>query len=121
MKNSLVNDPPDEIPFMSEGPEFTSNVMMRLIVGSTRYLVIEVNGLTDENGANLAGKIDHDTLTCEIENNLPPQAKRYTLWYEAIHAINHQVGIDMPEEHINNLAYGIMLLLQDNPELRSVP
>ena len=120
MKNNPINDI-EETPSIPIEAEFSSNILMRLIVGSMRYLVIEVDGLTDENGDRLAGRIDHSTLTCEVEKDLPPQAKRYTIWYQAIHAFNYQAGIDMPEEHINNLAYGIMLLLQDNPELRSSP
>ncbi len=118
--NNDHNFDTEAIPYGPDDFDPFSGILMRLVIGPMKYLVVEVNNLTDDNGVQLAGQIDYSALTCEVEKQSPPLIKRFTIWHQIIHILSQQAGISITEEQIAILAYGIMQILRDNPEMRKI-
>jgi Zn-dependent peptidase ImmA (M78 family) len=89
-------------------------------IGPIKYQIVEEPGLCNrDHDIILDGVISYSESKISIEANLLPQAKRHTLWHEVTHAILMQAGIvEHDERLVTALAYGIMDVLQKNPELR---
>jgi len=93
-------------------------------IGPIVYTVKEVERLQDTRGQVAWGEADFGACEIRLEATANPQFKRITLWHEIVHAILVGAGVDSSEHDevfVDQLAYGIMQVLQDNPELASAP
>lgn len=92
---------------------------MVIRIGGIDYEVEEVPNLCTEDGAKrLNGDIFHDRCQIRVDQNLSPQIKSVTVWHEIIHGILTQAGARKQDEtQIEALAYGIVQVLRDNPQL----
>lgn len=67
---------------------------------------------------NLAGQIRYLEQVIEIQPGMGKAVTKVTLWHEMIHGILFAGGYrEQDEQMVDVLAYGIVKLLQDNPEL----
>ena len=89
-----------------------------LHVGPSTFVVKRVDGLRDSE-STLFGRIEYSSCEIEIENTLCPQAQYQTIWHEIVHAILVQSGRENHDEGmVNAISYGIIDVLQRNPEMR---
>ena len=91
-------------------------------IGTVVYDVQDdVENLHDFSGDQriaLWGHYKVDTSEILIANQLGPQQKVRVLWHEILHGVMSHAGIDdQSEQLIEVLAYGIVDLLRNNPDL----
>jgi hypothetical protein len=96
-------------------------MLKTLRVGPIDYDVTFVPRLQAD-GESVNGYISHNACTVEVDAEMAPQTRAVTVWHETLHAILVQSGRvnDHDEELIDAIAYGIIGVLRDNPELRDV-
>lgn len=98
-------------------------MLKSLKIGAIRYGVSEKANLHSFNGEGekqfLDGHIKHGAAKIYIDKEINPQVKIAVILHEAIHGILVGTALDeeVSEKAITALGYGIMALLQDNPEL----
>lgn len=98
-------------------------MLKSLKIGAIRYEVSEKPDLHSFNGewkkTFLDGHIKHGEAKIYIDEELDPQVKTATIIHEAVHGIlvNAGAGEEVSEKAIVALGFGLMSLLQDNPEL----
>jgi hypothetical protein len=89
-------------------------------IGPIDYEIVYVAGLRDGD-LKLDGWFKFPESRILIEEGLSEQARRQILWHEIFHGIFNQFGglsEDKKEETvIDALAYAVMNVLRDNPEL----
>jgi hypothetical protein len=77
-------------------------------VGPIIYEVKEVANLLDADGAQkLLGNIRYKDCSIQIEPDQNFQSKRVVLIHEALHAVATQGILNLSEEQIEKLAYGV--------------
>ena len=82
-------------------------------IGPIDYEIYETPDLNDD------GLFDMAEQRIYLQSRLAPQLKFQTLWHECIHGILFQAGYkDHSERQVDLIAYGVIALLRDNPELR---
>jgi hypothetical protein len=92
----------------------------RLRVGAIEYRVRIVARLLYEDEV-VNGHISHDDCLIEVDAGLDPQTRAVTVWHEVLHALMVQRGMPEHDEGlIDSLAYGIVGVLRDNPEMQDV-
>ena len=86
--------------------------------GGIEYEVEYVPDLRDGD-ARLNGWIQYDPSKISIEAKLGEQMTAQVVWHEILHGIATQAGRhnELKENTIDALAYGIVQVLRDNPEL----
>jgi hypothetical protein len=95
---------------------------MQIKVGPIRYDVKEVPDLHETRGENdtkisFYGRLDRIRGVISLEADQHPNVKVVTLMHEVVHCILDGAGIkDQPESEIDVLAFGMVSLIQDNPE-----
>lgn len=97
-------------------------MVRKLRIGAVLYIVRLISDLhyVDAEGRKrgLNGHILHDTGEIKIEVGNCVDVQVVTLWHEALHGILTVAGHnDQPEGLIEPLAYGLVALIRDNPEL----
>lgn len=94
--------------------------MKKVKVGPITYKIVEKKRLTNDNeDTKIDGSANYTHCKIRLDKRLGKQTKRLTLWHEIVHCILVQNSItEHDETMINALAYGIINVLQDNPELR---
>jgi hypothetical protein len=87
-------------------------------IGGIVYAVEYVQNLRDGD-AKLNGWIQYDPSTISIEATMGEQAAAQVMWHEILHGIATQAGRhgELKEQTIDALAYGIVQVLRDNPDL----
>jgi len=93
---------------------------MIIKIGPINFEVVYTKNLFDDN-KKLDGNIQYSRCTIEIEENSSVQHQRQVLWHEIIHGILTQAGVDLgkqTETVCDAVAYGIMDVLDDNPDFR---
>jgi len=93
--------------------------MKKVKIGPIKYKIVEKKRLTNHGrDTKLDGSASYSHCRIGIEKGLNKQAKRLTLWHEIIHCILVQNGVGEHDERVvDAMAYGILDVLQDNPEL----
>lgn len=90
-------------------------------IGPIDFTVVEIERLRDDAGSkSLDGNISYARSEIRLGAELEWQAKRQTLWHEIIHGLMTQGHIETgeaEEQMVDVLAYGIVQVLRDNPEL----
>lgn len=89
-------------------------------IGGIDYRVIEVKALIDQDDQDtqLLGEIDYNNCEIRLEQLLNTQIQFQTRWHEVIHAILVQAGFrDHDERMVDALAYGLVQVMRDNPQL----
>lgn len=85
-------------------------------VGPIRYSVAKNEDMTRDGEYN--GRARFNDSLISLATNLDSQVERQVLWHEIVHVILTQGKIEHDERITDVLAYGIMQVLQDNPEMR---
>ena len=75
-----------------------------------------VAGFKTDEGKTAWGKIDYEQSTISIEARLSNFHRLEALLHEAIHGVADQMSVELPEESVGALGYGLTELLLDNPE-----
>lgn len=91
-----------------------------VLIGGIQYPVHRVAELRDGD-TKLDGHIKYRPYSINLDAELGEQGERVVLWHEVLHGILAQAGFRHEDEHeqlLDALAYGIVQVLQDNPELR---
>jgi len=68
----------------------------------------------------LDGHILYGESKIYLDDAMSPQAEMQTVWHEVVHGILTQAGMDAKENLIDCIAYGIIMVLVDNPQLADV-
>jgi len=86
------------------------------------YEVKVVERLIGDSNKKLDGQITYSTPTIELDRNLSPVMQRQVLWHEIVHGILTQAGRqdEVSEGVVDALAYGILGVVEDNPEISEV-
>lgn len=92
---------------------------MKIRIGAIDYTVKEepdaVRVLDD--GTEYDGLIDYTAATISVTNNCAPQVKRQILLHEVIHGVLKHAGQRHSDEMlVQALGYGLLDLIQDNPD-----
>ena len=98
------------------------NVPSSVRVGPIDYEVIVIPNLsTSDRGVSLDGQIKYATCKISLDEGLVDQMRVQVLWHEILHAILNQASLDLgrdQEKVCDVVAYGVVQVLMDNPELR---
>ncbi len=94
----------------------------KIKIGGIYFDVTEEKDLKDPTaGRGLDGDIAYGKCKIRINANLSYQLRMQTLWHEIIHGILAQSGVEKYNEIlVDVLAFGILMVLVDNPELANV-
>lgn len=91
--------------------------MDKLKIGPITYKIRYIDDLDEDGQVN--GSIRYNNASIAINKSMDEQIMRQTIWHEAIHGLLTHSHVEHDESLVDILAYGIMQLLQDNPQLRS--
>lgn len=87
-------------------------------IGPMRYAVRLARRLHSDDHTPLLGQIDYAACRIDLERGMSPQAQRATLIHEILHGILNNAGErDHDERLIDLLAYGLLDVIADNPDL----
>lgn len=89
-------------------------------VGSTRYDIVVVERLQDEESEACDGMVDMAKSLIEVDHGHSLQSTRDIVVHECIHAILLKAGYpttEHKEKHVEALTHGIISLFIDNPWL----
>jgi hypothetical protein len=90
---------------------------MEIQIGPIVYEVLYIPELCGPNGS-LCGDISSSKARIRINADDDPQVQVVTLWHEVIHGILFSAGITEHDEvHVDAMAYGLVQVLRDNPEI----
>lgn len=65
------------------------------------------------------GVISHNGCYIKIVKGRDPQRMWHILWHEILHALDEHGQSKLDEDTVERLAYGICMVLKDNPKLVS--
>lgn len=65
------------------------------------------------------GDISQKFLQVRVAPKVAGHEERETLLHELVHAVEHQLGINLPENKVRQLSVGLFAVLVTNPKLRS--
>jgi hypothetical protein len=92
-----------------------------ITIGAIEYAVKPVQNLHSSNG-DLYGQISYSAMEIQVDDQYTDcQRTPFILWHEVLHGILEQAGIDVKENVIVSLGYGVVEALKDNPCLRCNP
>jgi hypothetical protein len=88
-------------------------------IGGIDYSIERVRDLRDEDGKKLDGRITYNATHIKIDSDTSDQAFVQILWHEILHGIETQAGRcgEVKEPTIDALAFGIIQVMRDNPQL----
>lgn len=87
-------------------------------IGGVIYTVLLEQRIMNSEHFALCGQIDYDMATIKIEPDVQDQqGKCRTFLHEIFHGIERHFKMDLTEEEIDNLANGLYMVIQDNPEI----
>jgi hypothetical protein len=93
----------------------------KIKIGGIIFQVIREHELRHPDGRRLDGHIKYGECEIAIDDSLPYQAEMQTIWHETIHGILTHAGIDkISESLVDAIAYGVMMILYDNPQMAEV-
>jgi hypothetical protein len=95
----------------------------KIKIGAMVFDVIRKDDLKHPaDNRRLDGHILYSESKIYLDSNLSYQAEMQTIWHEVLHGILTQAGgCKEEDEHlIEALAYGVMMVLDANPELANV-
>ncbi len=69
------------------------------------------------NGKFVDGSISYHDLEIQIASKQQPLFERATLMHEIMHGLAKHTGTTLSEKQIEALAYSLVTLLRDNPDL----
>lgn len=73
--------------------------------------------LVDEDGAHCFGTSEFANRQLRVEEVIPDDHKRVTVFHEVVHAIDYLSGLGLTENQIRGLSHGFYAVLKDNPKL----
>lgn len=88
---------------------------MQILIGPVAYNVLFIPEFSE---SGRCGDIDVMKARIRINADMAQTVQTVTLWHEVLHGILANAGYkDHNEEQIDALAYGILQVLRDNPDL----
>jgi len=91
-------------------------------VGPVDYeVVLEPLSEISHRGRSCTGYVSFDGLKIVMATKNPPARLFGIMWHEVVHAIDDLLHVGLEEKQVDQLGYGIMMVLRDNPALRSMP
>lgn len=88
-----------------------------LRLGPLSYSVEYIAGLAD-GGTALYGQIEYKDQIIRLDEKNSRERHKLCLVHEILHAIDHQYSIELSEENVKCLSFGIMDALDRNKWLR---
>ena len=85
-------------------------------IGPFEYAVQLIQDLKRGN-RKLDGHISHNETTIKLEAVMSPQAQTQVLWHEILHGIAMQSNLDLSEQEVDVLSFGVYQVLKDNPDV----
>ena len=88
-------------------------------IGPFHYAIADIHGETDD-GRFVHGRATFHKTLIEIEASSSKQGALHTLMHEIVHTIRYQAAIKPTEDEeyvCDSMAYGLIQLIKDNPEL----
>lgn len=86
-------------------------------VGSSIYKIFKKSGLVTEDGTGALGKARHLEGRILLSKGYNIARTYKVFWHELIHCIECERGLDLEEREVDQVALGLVELLQDNPQL----
>ena len=96
--------------------------MDKVKIGAQVFSIRRQGELKNTDGIEeLDGRIIYSSSEILLEDRLDTFSTRQVLWHEVIHGILTQAGIRNEDEKlVDLLSYGIIQVLEDNKEIRSL-
>lgn len=82
------------------------------VFGKKHSVIWECDNLGDA-----SGEINFGPCVISIAGKIADDEAKETLLHELIHAVEHQLGIDIPEQKLRGFSVGLFAVMRDNPEL----
>jgi hypothetical protein len=86
-------------------------------IGAFLFSVQSFPNLKDDEDKRVDGYLDHSKSEILLDAELGSQAHLSTLLHEVVHEIAIQSGQDLNEGQVDAMAFGVIQVLKDNPEL----
>jgi hypothetical protein len=86
-------------------------------VGALVYSVKYERRLCNADHQRLRGRHDGETLEISLDTGMTPQRERMTLFHEIFHAVEAERNFNFDENITDQMSFGIVQVLVDNPEL----
>lgn len=64
-------------------------------------------------------RCDPDRQEIYVQDGLPLETEQDCVWHETKHIVEAAMGLDLPEEAINQMATGELAVMKENPRLLS--
>ena len=94
--------------------------MKKVKIGAQVFEIKRECELKDKD-VDLSGHIKYGSSEILIDSELDKFSTRQVLWHEVVHGILTHAGIrDEDEKLVDILSYGIIQVLEDNKEIRSL-
>ena len=89
----------------------------KIKIGGIIFKIKCVKKLIGANNVKYDGWVKHSKSHIKIEKNLEIQCYLQTLFHEIFHAIFTHLGREDDEKTVDSLAYSMLQVLRDNPQL----
>jgi hypothetical protein len=83
-------------------------------IGPFDYAVKFIEGLESHDKRKLDGHISHHQTSITIEAAMTNQARTQVLWHEVLHGIANHANLDLTEDEVDVLSFGVYQVLKDN-------
>lgn len=89
-------------------------------MGVLDYAVQVEQDLRSSEDSKLYGEILYGAGTIRVDASAKPAFQAVVLWHELVHGLLEQAGQEQSEATCNAIAFGLVQLLRDNPDLPAV-
>jgi Zn-dependent peptidase ImmA (M78 family) len=89
-------------------------------VFNKNYKIEYCNEIIDDDDRILIGQALFNSHIIKIDKNYDDNEQLYTLFHEIMHCIDDFMHIELSEEQTDQVANGILYILQNNPELLKI-
>ncbi|HNP70952.1 MAG TPA: hypothetical protein PKK15_07590 [Kouleothrix sp.] len=89
-------------------------------MGVLDYTVRVERDVRSSDDAKLYGEIRYGAGTIRVDADITPAFQAVVLWHELVHGLLEQAGQEQSEATCNSIAFGVVQLLRDNPNLAAL-
>lgn len=83
------------------------------------YSVAQSEHVTNSHSV-LYGKVNYDTQEITVSTNVSPVRQNQILLHESLHAISHELDLDLTETQVFGLTLGLKNFIKRNPEFITI-
>jgi hypothetical protein len=91
------------------------NIPEKIKIGFKDYEIKKIDGNIVDDNKVCYGRILYNDCKIEISTKYNKSIQDCTLLHETLHGIDDVFNIGIPEEHIVQLAKGLLQVIKDNP------